>query len=451
MKPVSSLQDFLSSIFERGVAIARPREERSFQDLCESLLSERGEVSGHLIAQAVLTRYEALEAPDRQKFFVMLNESFDVDPDVIAAAASEYARDRSARNYSRLLAAAEPRRQELLRRLNRVSGATARLVKMRADLLPLLSAEPELERTDRDFQHLFASWFNRGFLHLRPIDWDAPARLLEKIIDYEAVHAINDWDDLRRRMQPSDRRCFAFFHPAMPGDPLIFVEIALTSEIPGSIQAVLAENREPIIESAANTAVFYSISNCQRGLRGVSFGNFLIKQVASDLAESLPQLRNFVTLSPVPGLMRWITNHPAVEEDSELGEALRIAAAYAAGAPPPGENEGGMAAEDVMQMLASSYLLEAKRKDGQPVDPVARFHLGNGASLEAIHFGADTSAKGLRESASVMVNYRYDLKKVEENHESYAHQQRVTASRAVRGLLPKPSRATPRRGVASNG
>ena len=451
MKPVSSLQDFLSSIFERGVAIARPREERSFQDLCESLLSERGEVSGHLIAQAVLTRYEALEAPERQKFFVMFNESFDVDPEAIAKAASEYAHDRSARNYSRLLAAAEPRRQELLRRLNRVSGATARLVKMRADLLPLLSAEPALERTDRDFQHLFASWFNRGFLHLRPIDWDAPARLLEKIIDYEAVHAINDWDDLRRRMQPSDRRCFAFFHPAMPGDPLIFVEIALTSEIPGSIQAVLAENREPIIESAANTAVFYSISNCQRGLRGVSFGNFLIKQVASDLAESLPQLRNFVTLSPVPGLMRWITKHPAVEEDSELGEALRIAAAYAAGAPPPGENEGGMAAEDVMQMLASSYLLEAKRKDGQPVDPVARFHLGNGASLEAIHFGADTSAKGLRESASVMVNYRYDLKKVEENHESYAHQQRVTASRAVRGLLPKPSRATPRRGVASNG
>src|SRR5690606_29445239 len=191
----------------------------------------------------------------------------------------------------------------------------------------------------------------------------ASARLLEKIIDYEAVHAINDWDDLRRRMQPSDRRCFAFFHPAMPGDPLIFVEIALTSEIPGSIQAVLAENREPIIQSAVNTAVFYSISNCQRGLRGVSFGNFLIKQVASDLAESLPQLRNFVTLSPVPGLMRWIARHPAIEANSELGDALRIAAAYAAGAPPPGENEGGMAAEDVMQMLAAAYLLEAKRDD----------------------------------------------------------------------------------------
>src|SRR5690606_25322117 len=347
------------------------------QDLCESLLSERGEVSGHLIAQAVLTRYEALEAPDRQKFFVMLNESFDVDPDVIAAAASEYARDRSARNYSRLLAAAEPRRQELLRRLNRVSGATARLVKMRADLLPLLSAEPELERTDRDFQHLFASWFNRGFLHLRPIDWDAPARLLEKIIDYEAVHAINDWDDLRRRMQPSDRRCFAFFHPAMPGDPLIFVEIALTSEIPGSIQAVLAEKREPIAQSAANTAVFYSISNCQHGLRVVSFGNVLIKQVATVLAEPLPQLHKFVTLSPVPGLMRWITGHPAIEDESELGDALRIAAAYAAGAPPPGETEGGMAAEDVMQMLAAAYLLEGKRGDGQPIDPVARFHLGN--------------------------------------------------------------------------
>ncbi|MEB2320839.1 MAG: malonyl-CoA decarboxylase [Pseudomonadota bacterium] len=451
MKPVSSLQDFLSSIFERGVAIARPREERSFLDLCESLLSERGEVSGHLIASAILTRYEALDAAGRRDFFKMLNESFDIDPGAIAGIAQEYAQDRSVHNYARLLGIAEPRRQELLRRLNRVSGATARLVKMREELLPLLAAEPQLERTDRDFQHLFASWFNRGFLELRPIDWDAPARLLEKIIDYEAVHAINDWDDLRRRMQPADRRCFAFFHPAMPSDPLIFVEVALTGEIPGSIQDVLAESREPIAESEANTAVFYSISNCQSGLRGVSFGNFLIKQVASDLAESLPQLRNFVTLSPVPGLMRWIAGHPAIEDDSELGDALRIAAAYAAGAPPPGENEGGMAAEDVMQMLAAAYLLEAKRDDGQPVDPVARFHLGNGASLEAIHFGADTSAKGLRESASVMVNYRYDLKKVEENHESYAHQRRVTASRAVRSLLPKPSRNVLRRGETNNG
>ena len=451
MKPVSSLQDFLSSIFERGVAIARPREERSFLDLCESLLSERGEVSGHLIAQAILSRYEQLDADGRRDFFRMLNERFDIDPEAIAKAAGEYAGDRSAQRYSQLLRLAEPRRQELLRRLNRVSGATARLVKMRSELLPLLVAEPVLERTDRDFQHLFASWFNRGFLELRPIDWGAPARLLEKIIDYEAVHAIDDWDDLRRRMQPADRRCFAFFHPAMPDDPLIFVEVALTSEIPGSIQAVLAEDREPIDPSAVNTAVFYSISNCQQGLRGVSFGNFLIKQVASDLAESLPQLRNFVTLSPVPGLMRWITSHPAIEADSELGDALRIAAAYAAGAPPLGENEGGMSAEDVMQMLAAAYLLEAKRKDGQPVDPVARFHLGNGASLEAIHFGADTSAKGLRESGSVMVNYRYDLKKVEENHEAYAHQRRVTASRAARALLPKPSLARLRKGVENNG
>src|SRR5690606_3014965 len=213
-----------------------------------------------------------LDAAGQRDFFLMLNDSFDVDPAAIASAAGEYARDRNARRYSELLRLAEPRRQELLRRLNRVSGATARLVKMRSDLLPLLGAEPALERTDRDFQHLFASWFNRGFLELRPIDWDAPARLLEKIIDYEAVHAIDDWDDLRRRMQPADRRCFAFFHPAMPDDPLIFVEVALTSEIPNSIQSVLAEDRQPIDPSAVNTAVFYPISNCQQGLRGVSFG-----------------------------------------------------------------------------------------------------------------------------------------------------------------------------------
>lgn len=451
MKPVSSLQDFLNGLFERGVAIARPRDERSLQDLCVSLLSERGEVSGHLIAQAILTRYEALDDAARGAFFAMLDEQFDVDPETVAHAAHQYAKTRSIEDYAGLLAAAEPRRQELLRRLNRLAGATARLVRMRTDLLGLLAQAPELARTDLDFQHLFASWFNRGFLQLRPIGWDAPAQLLEKLIDYEAVHAIADWEDLRRRVQPADRRCFAFFHPAMPGEPLIFVEVALTTAIPDSIQDVLAQDREPIPAAEANTAVFYSISNCQRGLRGVSFGNFLIKQVASDLAESLPQLRHFVTLSPVPGLMRWIRGHPALADDSGLGDALRTALAFADGEPAPAAGESSLTPDDTLPMLAAAFLLEARRGDGQPADPVARFHLGNGASLEAIHFGANTSRRGMRESASVMVNYRYDLRKVEENHESYAHQRRVTASRNVRNLLPRPSLAALRPGVASDG
>lgn len=446
---VSSLQDFLGSLFERGVAIARPREG-SLHELCESLLSERGEVSGHLIAQAILARYDSSGPSARRAFFELLNDQFDVDPEAIATAARAYARERDARQYAQLLATAEPRRQELLRRLNRVPGATARLVQMRAELLTMLGDTPALRRTDRDFQHLFVSWFNRGFLELRPIGWNAPADLLEKIIGYEAVHAIDDWADMRRRVEPGDRRCFAFFHPAMPAEPLIFVEIALTRGIPGSIQEVLARDREPITAASATTAVFYSISNCQRGLRGISFGNFLIKQVASDLAESLPQLRHFVTLSPLPGLMRWIEAHAARDDDSELGSALRRALAWVQGSASADESPG-TEIDDTMQMLAAAYLLEARRDDGQPIDPVARFHLGNGASLEAVHFGADTSAKGMRESGSVMVNYRYDLRRVEENHESYAHQRRVSASRAVRSLLPRSALAALRRGEPDDG
>ncbi|MCK5502723.1 MAG: malonyl-CoA decarboxylase family protein, partial [Tritonibacter mobilis] len=267
--------------------------------------------------------------------------------------------------------------------------------------------EPELEALDMDFRHLFLSWFNRGFLVLRPINWESPAHILEKIIAYEAVHAIDSWDDLRRRLEPSDRRCFAFFHPSMPDEPLIFVEVALTNGVPGSVQMLLSEGRSAIPTSDADTATFYSISNCQAGLASISFGNSLIKQVASDLATEVPSLATFVTLSPIPGLTGWLQSEGIAWEEADA-EKLR-----------------GYAAD---------YLLNAKRGGGQPLDPVARFHLGNGAIVHGVHADADTSDKGRAQSAGTMVNYLYDLGKIAQNHERFATTQEVVASAEVKSL-----------------
>jgi malonyl-CoA decarboxylase len=311
-------------------------------------------------------------------------------------------------------------------------GGTGALVRMRADLLAELPGAPELAPIDRDFRHLLASWFNRGFLVLRPIDWQTPAAVLEKIIAYEAVHQIDSWDELRRRVDPPDRRCFAFFHPSMPDEPLIFVEVALTREIPGSIQALLAPERGKVAPEEATVAVFYSISNCQPGLAGVSFGAFLIKQVAEDLARELPGLTTFVTLSPVPGLVRWLGQAAAGEPEGDAAEVLAMLDR------PGGEgdwNDDAVAAARPRVLgLAARYLLDARRADRQPVDPVARFHLGNGAELAAIHWPADISANGLKHGAGVMVNYRYRLDRIETNHEAYAAEGKITATRAVRAL-----------------
>jgi len=266
---------------------------------------------------------------------------------------------------------------------------------------------PELEALDLDFRHLFASWFNRGFLVLRPINWESPAHILEKITQYEAVHAIHSWDDLRRRLEPQDRRCFAFFHPAMPDEPLIFVEVALTRGTPGSVQALLTSERNTLREDEADTAVFYSISNCQAGLASISFGNSLIKQVAADLSAELPGLRTFVTLSPIPGLTRWLDAQGYEWQDAS-GEEMRA--------------------------LAAHYLLNAKTDNGDPVDPVARFHLGNGAIVHAVHAEADTSENGQAQSGGTMVNYLYDLAKVAQNHEQFATTRQMVATSEVRSL-----------------
>jgi malonyl-CoA decarboxylase len=276
-----------------------------------------------------------------------------------------------------------------------------------------------------------SSWFNRGFLVLRRIDWSTPANILEKIIRYEAVHEIRDWDDLRRRIDPVDRRCYAFFHPALVDEPLIFVEVALTEAIPGAIAPLLAEDRQPVAVERARVAVFYSISNTQRGLGGISFGSFLIKQVVEELRRELPKLEDFVTLSPVPGFMSWLKTAgdlPISDEERPLLGHLDEPDWW-----KNAELEGQL--RSVIEPLAAHYFLKARTSKGRLIDSVARFHLGNGARLERINWLGDTSAKGQRESAGIMVNYLYRLEDIEKNHEAYANDGTVVASNAVKKLL----------------
>src|SRR5512139_46609 len=295
--------------------------------LADALLSERGESSGVALAGELLYAYASRTSEQRIDFLLKLAGRFGADRARLDRAIDRYRNDPSAANGIALHVAAESRRQELLRRLNLAPGGTEQLVRMREDVLGAAVVHPELEPVDADFQHLFASWFNRGFLELKRIDWNMPALVLERIIRYEAVHEITSWDDLRRRIDPDDRRCFAFFHPRLPGEPLIFVEVALAREMPEAIAPLLAAERRPIAARRATTAVFYSISNCQDGLRGVPLGNFLIKQVVEVLKRELPGLRTFVTLSPVPGFMGWLSRERSARASGWLNDADRRAIA----------------------------------------------------------------------------------------------------------------------------
>lgn len=410
--------DLLSTVFERRTRRFKRRgQTRPLTELAADLVGSAGETSGAALAGDLLSCFEAAGDDEKLSFFRYVATEMDIDPTQVREALTAYEKAPARATYRKFMETSEPRRQELIRRMNAAPGATGALVNMRADLLRLGKGEPELEALDFDFRHLFVSWFNRGFLVLRPISWESPAHILEKIITYEAVHSIESWRDLRRRLEPSDRRCFAFFHPSMPDEPLIFVQVALTQGIPNSIQALLADHA-PLAETDADTAVFYSISNCQAGLASVSFGNQLIKQVVADLSAELPGLKTFITLSPIPNLTRWLTQEGQSWDTTDPAQ---------------------------MRTIAARYLLTAKGRGGMPFDPVARFHLGNGAVVHAVHADADTSDKGRSQSGGTMVNYRYDLDRIAQNHERFASGKEVIASSEVRALLKPPGNPIARR------
>lgn len=406
------LGDILSTLFERRATAHAysAKEDGPVPDLCHKLLTKQGEVTGVSMSGKILAAFDDMDDKAKVAFFRFLLTDLDIDIEAVETALADYKIDRSSKNLTQYLNKSETKRRELLRRLNQGAGATSRLVKMRTDLLRLAKSNPDLKGVDLDFQKLFRSWFNNGFLVLRPISWASPAEILEKIIAYEAVHAINSWDELRLRLEPADRRCFAYFHPAMPDEPLIFVEVALTTEVSNSIQSVLTETRDIMQPDQAKTAVFYSISNCQQGLAGISFGNALIKNVVAELAHELPNLSTFVTLSPIPRLAAWA-------KDEKLATDKK--------------------SDDEMRAMAANYLLNAKRPNGMPYDPVAGFHLNNGAFVHAIHAGADTSPHGSKQSFGTMVNYMYDLSAISQNHEQFATKSKVVASKAVTALAKK--------------
>jgi malonyl-CoA decarboxylase len=408
------------------------RAARKAIGLCRNLLSERGEVSGALLASEALAAYQSLDEASRTGFFDLLAQEFSPDPEGVGRAGEAYRTNPSAENLLRLQAAVESPREELFRRLNLAPNGTRVLVELRGRLLRRLDQNPQWEPVVADLEHLLIAWFNRGFLELRRIDWRTSAMVLEKLIRYEAVHEIQGWNDLRRRLE-ADRRCYAFFHPALPEEPIIFIEAALTRGISEKVQPLLDPDSPVMSPDSADSAMFYSITNCQEGLRGVPFGSFLIKRVVEDLGQEFPRIRKFATVSPVPGFREWLASQPGLEhvqvslaqpkwwEDKELSEQLR----------------------QELVPLCARYLLHAKN-GREPLDPVARFHLRNGARLERINWLGDTSVAGMQRSAGVMVNYLYRLGDLERNHEAYSHEYRVVAASEIESLAkrtPRPSGA----------
>lgn len=424
-------QDFLGGLVARQRSLFGSNHTPTMDELLSGLMGNTGEVSAIVAARELLDMYAALGDEDKLAFFVQLEQHYNAEPASVKLAFQNFEAAPNSTNLNRLYRTAEPKRMELLRRLNQTPDATHDLVAMRTDLLRFLKGQPELLSVDENFASLFRSWFSRGFLLLENINWSTSAAILERIIRYEAVHAIRDWKDLRSRIDPPNRRCFAFFHPALVDEPLIFVEVALGTEIPGSITSILEDNADGALDvSSFTTATFYSISNCQPGLQNITFGNFLIKQVVQELQHEFPSIKQFVTLSPVPGFNRWLQK--VDDSESEVLTGLKTEFLDS-------DLEPGALAEkpEVLRKLMFNYLVQAKRGK-YPADPVTRFHLGNGAMLHNVHTDADHSEKGLQQAYGCMVNYLYDLRHIERNHELYVTGGNVDYSDKLKSLLIKP-------------
>ena len=417
-------QNMISSIMENGLSLRRFRSQgfgtlhKNINQATESVMHTSGEVSSIAFGEHLLDLIEEKNDEDLVIYLEHLLKEYDVNTDLIIKATQNYSKNKNQQNLQGISNAAEPKWIELFRRLNATPNGTHRLIKLRERVRSLLKEnKDQLRPLDASLLKLFKYWFNPSFLVLEKIDWSTPANILEKIIEYEAVHEINSWKDLRSRLAPNDRQCFAFFHPLVPEDPLIFVEVAFTKEIPESIENIIKIDREELSFDEINTAVFYSISNCQDGLSGISFGNFLIKKVAHKLKQEIQGLDKFVTLSPIPGLMKWMEKNAPLAYENCLNEV---------------KNE-------VLLKNSIIYLTESNREDGLPNDPVARFHLGNGAILHKINLHADPSAKGIKQSQGTMVNYLYDLDVVEKNHEQFFKDKVVIISNEIKSLKKKYS------------
>jgi malonyl-CoA decarboxylase len=418
-------QNMISSIMKNGLGLTGFRSHnfgelhKDINKAANSVMSSSGEVSSIVFAEHLLHLIDDQTDEELLVFLNYLLTEYDIDTESLLENVQAYQSERNQDNLTLISSSSEPKWIELFRRLNAAPAGTHKLIKLREKIKYLLAeGNLELESLDKGLLRLFKYWFNTSFLVLEKIDWSTPANVLEKIIEYEAVHEINSWDDLRARLAPSDRQCFAFFHPLIPEDPLIFVEVALTNKIPETIAEVIRIERDEIENDQINTAVFYSISNCQNGLSGISFGNFLIKKVAHKLRQEIDGLDNFLTLSPLPGLMRWLENNAPLSYERCKNKTIED--------------------NDLIQKTIK-YLTESNRNDGLPNDPVARFHLGNGAILKQININGDLSKKGMDQSNGIMVNYLYDLDTVERNHELFVQTKEVLLSNELKSFKKKYS------------
>jgi malonyl-CoA decarboxylase len=418
-------QNMISSIMKNGLGLTGFRSHnfgelhKDINKAANSVMSSSGEVSSIVFAEHLLHLIDDQTDEELLVFLNYLLTEYDIDTESLLENVQAYQSERNQDNLTLISSSSEPKWIELFRRLNAAPAGTHKLIKLREKIKYLLvEGNLELESLDKGLLRLFKYWFNPSFLVLEKIDWSTPANVLEKIIEYEAVHEINSWDDLRARLAPSDRQCFAFFHPLIPEDPLIFVEVALTNKIPETIAEVIRIERDEIENDQINTAVFYSISNCQNGLSGISFGNFLIKKVAHKLRQEIDGLDNFLTLSPLPGLMRWLENNAPLSYERCKNKTIED--------------------NDLIQKTIK-YLTESNRNDGLPNDPVARFHLGNGAILKQININGDLSKKGMDQSNGIMVNYLYDLDTVERNHELFVQTKEVLLSNELKSFKKKYS------------
>jgi len=430
--------------------------ERMRQQMVDSLEARGGEESARQRAAELGRSYLALNAVGRKRFMSLLADEFGTDRDAVDAAIADLAKAPEGRPRNeaeaKLRQALQPAWRRLLTRFTALPEGVKFLVDLRAELLPFARETDALRALDADLKDLLSAWFDIGLLELRQITWNAPAALLEKLIEYEAVHAIKSWEDLKNRLD-SDRRCFAFFHPNMPDEPLIFVEVALVTGMAGNVQALLDESAPKGDPKTANTAIFYSISNAQSGLAGISFGNFLIKRVVDLLEHELPNLKTFATLSPIPGFRSW---YAKAKEDEDFEIALSAAERKALLVALELEDDGatgmtlvdtGLARSDwyrdealsealkaPVSRLVARYLVTAKRPNGSAMDPVAHFHLANGARMERLNWLGDLSSKGLKQSAGMMINYLYRMSDIDANHESYSGEGQVAMSSGVKSL-----------------
>ena len=422
MTKSSFLNDILNNLLSRKKFLSNfyrskdTNDNYTIENLIDNILNAKGEASANIFSEQLFEKIENFDEIELLDFFGYIANNLDIDGEQLLIEVKAFNQDNSSENLKSVIEKSEPKRIEIFSRLNSSDGGTNRLVKLREKLITSLKSQPNLKRVDNDFVKLFKNWFNTGFLVLRKINWSTPASILEKVIEYEAVHEINSWDDLRDRLEPDDRLCFSFFHPSMQDEPLIFVVVALMDKIPTSINEVLSQDREKVSKGNETTAVFYSISNCQKGLKGISFGNFLIKQVANAIRTDYPNIKDFVTLSPVPDFMNWLElNNNALFKKIDSGQFI---------------NETNEYKDDVLKN-SLDYFFNSERNDKLPNDSVARFHLGNGAYLQRINFLGDLSNKSLNSAAGLMVNYKYDLDKIEENHEEFFKEKNIICSNEI--------------------